>query len=35
MQQGLTLKALVNVLANVMLCIVAAWLGALWAKSFV
>lgn len=35
MQQGLTIKALFNVLANVMLCIVAAWLGALWAKSFV
>ena len=35
MQQGLTMKALLNVLANVMLCIVAAWLGALWAKSFV
>lgn len=35
MQQGLTVKALVNVLANVMLCIVAAWLGAVWAKSFV
>lgn len=35
MQQGLTIKALLNVLANVMLCIVAAWLGALWAKSFV
>ena len=35
MQQGLTLKALFNVLANVMLCIVAAWLGAMWAKSFV
>lgn len=35
MQQGLTLKAMLNVLANVVLCIVAAWLGALWAKSFV
>lgn len=35
MQQGLTHKALLNVLANVVLCIVAAWLGALWAKSFV
>lgn len=35
MQQGLTLKAMLNVLANVVLCIVAAWLGAMWAKSFV
>lgn len=35
MQQGLTLKAMLNVLANVVLCIVAAWLGALWAKSLV
>ena len=35
MQQGLTLKAMLNVLANVVMCIVAAWLGALWAKSFV
>jgi fluoride exporter len=35
MQQGLTVKAMVNVLANVLLCIVAAWLGAVWAKSFV
>jgi CrcB protein len=35
MQQGLTLKALLNVLATVMLCIVAAWLGAVWAKSMV
>ncbi|MBI3187589.1 MAG: fluoride efflux transporter CrcB [Gammaproteobacteria bacterium] len=35
MQQGLTVKALVNVMANVLLCIVAAWLGAVWAKSFV
>lgn len=35
MQQGLTFKAMINVLANVVLCIVAAWLGAMWAKSFV
>lgn len=35
MQQGFTLKALLNVLANVVICIVAAWLGAMWAKSLV
>ena len=35
MQQGLTFKAMLNVLANVAMCLVAAWLGAVWAKSFV
>lgn len=35
MQQGLTFKAMLNVLANVVICITAAWLGAVWAKSFV
>ena len=34
-QQGLTFKALLNVLANVVMCLVAAWLGAVWAKTFV
>jgi fluoride exporter len=35
MQQGLPLKALLNVVANVVLCLVAAWLGTVWAKSLV
>ena len=35
MEQGLLQKALLNVLLNVVLCISAAWLGVVWAKSMV
>jgi len=35
MQQGLITKAFLNVLVNVVVCITAAWLGVLWAKSMV
>ena len=33
MQQGLLQRALLNVLLNVVLCIGAAWMGVLWARS--
>lgn len=33
MQQGLMQRAFLNVLLNVVLCIGAAWMGVLWARS--
>jgi len=35
LQQGLIQRALLNVLLNVVLCIVAVWVGTIWAKSMV
>ena len=35
MEQGLLQKALLNVLLNVVVCISAAWLGVVWARSMV
>ena len=35
MQQGLMPRAFLNVLVNVVVCISAAWVGALWARSMV
>jgi len=35
MQQGMMQKAFLNVLLNVVICISAAWVGVLWAKTMV
>jgi len=35
MQQGLMSRAFLNILVNVVVCISAAWVGVLWAKSMV
>ncbi len=35
MQQGLMTRAFLNVLVNVVVCLSAAWLGAMWARSMV
>jgi len=35
LQQGLIQRALLNVLLNVVVCIVAVWVGTLWAKAMV
>ncbi len=35
LQQGLIQRALLNILLNVVVCIVAVWLGTVWAKTMV